>query len=171
MTETKPTLTDDRLDGRRDFDFLAGRWHIANQRLDDYLNPNSGAWLEFESTCESGPILGGLGNHDTYYAPDIPGRPEYHGFALRLFDPEARVWRIWWASTVAAGQLDTPVVGRFENGRGQFECADVFDGRPIKVRFDWTEITRSSARWEQSFSFDDGLSFAPNWIMLFERIS
>jgi len=37
------------------------------------------------------------------------------------------------------------------------------------VRFDWKDITHSSARWEQSFSFDDGRTFDTSWIMEFER--
>jgi hypothetical protein len=39
------------------------------------------------------------------------------------------------------------------------------------VRFDWTDITRTSARWQQSFSFDGGRTFEPNWIMEFVRIA
>ena len=114
-------------------------------------------------------ILGGLGNCDTYAAPDFPRRPGYHGFALRLFDPETGLWRIWWALT-ARGQLDVPVVGRFRDGEGRFECDDVLGGRPAKVRFDWKDITPSAARWEQTFSFDDGHSFEANWVMELTRI-
>jgi hypothetical protein len=156
-------------DGRHDFDFLFGDWEIANRRLEDPLSPAASRWREFTSTARSRPILGGLGNADTYLIPEFPGHGRFHGFALRLFQPSTALWRIWWASTAADGQLDTPVVGRFVGGRGRFECDDVIRGRAVVVRFDWTDITPTSARWEQSFSFDGGQSFAPNWVMRFTR--
>jgi len=157
------------LDGRHDFDFLAGSWRIANRKLEHPLDERSTRWLEFESTAESQPILGGLGNFDEYSAPDFPGRPGFRGLALRLFDAESLLWRIWWASTSGSGRLDTPVVGRFREGRGRFECDDAIDGVSLRIRFDWSDITPSAARWEQSFSFDDGASYRPNWIMEFSR--
>jgi len=159
------------LDGRHDFDFLFGRWRIANRKREDPLAEHGAKWLQFEATSEAGPILGGLGNFDTYSAPNFPGRPGFHGFGLRLFDPGTGLWRISWASTSGRGRLDTPVVGRFRDGRGRFECEDVLGGRALKVRFDWTDITPASARWRQSFSFDDGSSFDSNWIMDWRRIA
>ncbi len=159
-----------RCDGRHDFDFLFGEWRIVNRKVEDPLAAETAKWLEFGALSETRPILDGLGNVDTYSAPDFPGRPGYLGFGLRLFDPETGLWRIWWASTVGRGQLDTPVVGRFLDGEGGFECDDVLAGRSLKVRFDWKDITPTSARWEQSFSFDDGRSFEANLIMEFTRI-
>ncbi len=170
MTQQAAAPAADQVDGRHDFDFLFGKWRIANSKLEDPLAENS-QWLEFEATVEVQPILGGLGNCDHYSAPDFPGRADYRGFGLRLFDPEAGLWRIWWASTTGRGRLDTPVVGRFRDGEGRFECDDVLGERPVKVRFDWTEITPFSARWQQSFSFDDGASFEPNWTMELTRIT
>jgi hypothetical protein len=164
------TVNERAADGRGDFDFLFGRWEIANRRLDDPLNPAAAKWSEFPATSEAKPILGGLGNYDTYSAPTFPGRPGFHGFGLRLFDPDERVWRIWWASTSGRGQLDTPLVGRFQEGDGLFECDDVIAGRALRVRFVWTNITPSSARWEQSFSFDGGGSFQSNWVMELTRV-
>jgi len=158
-------------DGRHDFDFLFGEWRIANRKLEDPLAEEPTRWLAFEATSETVPILGGLGNYDTYSAPDFPGRSGFEGFGLRLFDHETKLWRIWWASTGGRGRLDTPVVGRFRGGEGQFECDDVLAGRALKVRFDWKDITPLSARWEQSFSFDDGQSFETNWIMELDRIA
>jgi len=173
MSDELAARSDHQPDGRDDFDFFLGEWQIANRKLPDPLlqGPDSGKWQEFEATATVQPILGGLGNSNTYSAPDFPGHPGFHGFALRLFDPETRLWRIWWASTIGRGQLDTPVVGRFRDGEGRFECDDLLDGRAAKVRFDWKDVTPSSARWEQSFSFDDGRTFDTNWIMEFSRAS
>jgi hypothetical protein len=156
-------------DGRTDFDFLAGEWKIANRRLERPMPEQAPVWREFASTAISRPILSGLGNIDEYHVPNFPGRGDYRGFALRLFDPETAIWRIWWASNPGRGDLEPPVAGSFRAGEGHFEGDDSFDGRPIRVRFEWSEITPVSARWEQSFSFDGGGSFAVNWIMSFHR--
>jgi hypothetical protein len=157
------------IDAPTDFDFLFGSWRIHNRRLDDPMG-ESASWSEFEATSEAYPILRKLGNVQVYDAPDFPGRPGFQGYALRLFDPETELWRIWWASTAGQGQLDNPVAGGFRDDVGQFDGDDVIDGRKIRVRFLWTDMTERSARWEQSFSFDGGQTFVPNWIMLHERV-
>jgi hypothetical protein len=152
-----------------DFDFLFGSWRIHNRRLDDPFG-DSKSWSEFEAHSEAYPILSRLGNVQHFDAPEFPGRPGFQGYALRLLDPEEQIWRIWWASTAGRGRLDSPVLGGFREGVGQFDGKDVIDGREIGVRFLWTEITETSARWEQSFSFDGGKTFVANWIMLHERV-
>jgi hypothetical protein len=119
---------------------------------------------------EAYPILRRLGNVQIFDAPEFPCRPGFQGYALRLLDRDEEVWRIWWASTAGGGRLDAPVVGRFRDGLGYFEGKGVIAGREIGHRFLWTEITHTSARCEQSFSFDNGKAFVPNWIMLHERV-
>jgi hypothetical protein len=148
-----------------DFDFLPGLWQVANRKLVDPLDPDCDEWLEFGATSEARAILGGLGNIDHFRVED----GSYEGFSLRLFDPEADLWRIWWSSTQRPGRLDPPVEGRFgPDGRARFECEDVLDGVQIRMRFEWSEITESSARWEQAFSFDNG-NWKPNWVMELTR--
>ncbi len=171
MTELATAPAETEADGRHDFDFLFGDWRLANRKLRDPLADGPAEWQEFEATAHAAPILGGLGNYDSLSVPDFPDRPGFYGFSLRLFDVETGEWRIWWSSTSARGQLDTPVVGRFRDGEGRFECDDVFGERAVRVRYDWTDITPSSARWTQSFSFDSGATFEPNWFMELTRLA
>ncbi len=158
-------------DGRHDFDFFFGTWHQVNRKRVRPLVKGDAEWVEFESRTEAAPILGGLGNIDTFNAPRFPGRPGFEGFSLRLFDPDTGLWRIWWASTVGHGQLDAPVVGRFRHGVGIFECDDVLEGVALRVRFTWKGITDRSATWEQAFSFDEGETWDANWITVSTRVT
>lgn len=152
-----------------DFNFLfGGSWHIHNRKLADMSEPGCTEWLEFAAVGQAQPILGGLGNTDSFVTEEFPGRGAFQGHTMRLFEPETGLWRIWWASTSAPGRLDPPVVGRFVDGHGVFECDDVLNGRPIKVRFDWTPGS-TKALWEQSFSYDDGATWELNWTMEFNR--
>jgi len=167
---TEPVSPQPIRDGRHDFDFLHGRWDVQNRKLKDPFDDKSG-WLEFRARVETKPILHGLGNVDAYSAPDFPGQPQFEAMALRLYEIENGVWRIWWASTAGGGQLDTPVVGRFRDGRGVFECDDTLAGRALTVRFDWLDITSPAPRWQQSFSFDGGQMWQPNWSMDWQRAS
>jgi hypothetical protein len=103
---------------------------------------------------------------DTYRTDHWPG---FAGMSLRLYDPHTRQWSIYWASN-RTGRLDPPVVGSIVNGIGVFEGRDVLEGRPIVVRFTWSEITETSARWEQFFSPDEGRTWEKNWVMAMTRV-
>lgn len=154
--------------GRADFDFLRGSWTVLSRRLDSPLDPASGEWREFAMEVTNEPILAGLGNVDRYRSAEFPGQPEFEAFALRLFDPSAGVWRIWWASISSQGQLDTPVVGRFVDGHGVFGCEDVLGGRTVHVRYEWL-LGNGSPRWQQAFSYDEGKTWRENWFMEWHR--
>jgi len=98
----------------------------------------------------------------------LPTGP-YRALTLRAFDPISATWAIWWLDSRHPHHLDPPVVGRFEAGVGTFYGDDVLDGRPIRVRFLWHDITPTSCRWEQAFSADGGATWETNWVMTFTR--
>jgi hypothetical protein len=152
-------------DGAHDFDFHVGRWLIRNDRLVGRLQGCT-EWETFEATQRGWLLPGGLGNMDDFVTDHWPG---FVGMSLRLYSPVARTWSIYWVSN-RTGVLEPPVVGSFDDGVGVFEGRDVLDGRPIVVRYTWSGITKTSARWEQDFSADEGRTWEKNWVMQMTRI-
>lgn len=149
-----------------DFDFLIGRWRVMHRRLRRRL-VGCTEWDEFAGRSHATALLGGLGNVDDNWL-DLPAGA-YRAVSLRAFDPATRQWSIWWLDGRRPDQLDVPVRGGFQDGVGLFMAEDTLDGRAIRVRFAWSAITATSARWEQAFSPDGGASWETNWVMAFER--
>jgi hypothetical protein len=87
---------------------------------------------------------------------------------MRAYHVEQRQWSIWWLDARRT-DVDPPMRGTFEGDVGTFYGEDLLDGRPVRVRFVWSEITPQSARWEQAFSGDGGATWEINWVMDFRR--
>lgn len=153
--------------GADDFDFLIGEWRVRHRRLKERLT-GSTEWIEFGGTTTVRKILGGNGNMDENRI-DLPNDP-YLAVTLRLFDPAKERWFIYWVDSRMPEALDPPMVGGFNDGRGVFYANDTFHGRPIRVRFLWSNSSAATCRWEQAFSTDGGESWETNWIMEFTRI-
>jgi hypothetical protein len=150
-------------EGVGDFDFLVGRWTVASRRL-RHLFVGSDDWYDFQGTSECRSFFDGAGNFDEVAFPS----EGFRGISLRLFDPATGDWSIYWANSIT-GRLFPPTIGRFAGGRGDFFGDDEEAGRPIRVHFTWSEITPTSARWEQEFSPDGGTTWESNWVMEFQR--
>jgi len=152
--------------GVNDFDFLMGSWRIHHRRLKERLADNH-EWIEFEGTCSMQKILGNAGNMDENVL-DFPGAP-YRAVTLRTYDATKEQWSIWWIDGRHPSHLDPPVVGGFKNGIGAFYADDMFKGKPIRIRFLWTNLT-AKPHWEQAFSDDGGKTWETNWTMEFVKI-
>jgi hypothetical protein len=152
-------------EGQSDFDFLFGRWKVHNRRLRERLKECT-TWDEFEGTLVVRPVWGGKANLDEYEADGPSGHIQ--ALTLRLFNPRSKQWSIHWA-TSANGTVDTPMIGSFKNGGGEFYDQEMFEGRSIYVRFIWSGITPTSCRWEQAFSVDGGKTWETNWTMELSR--
>ena len=151
-----------------DFDFFIGTWSVKHRRLKGRL-VGSNEWEEFNGQCACYKILGGFGNIDDNIL-ELPAGT-YRAATLRSFDPKQRSWSIWWLDARSPGALDVPVVGTFENGTGTFLANDSLEGKPIVVRFMWSQSTSGQPRWEQAFSPDGGRTWETNWMMEFTRVA
>jgi hypothetical protein len=155
--------------GLHDFDFLFGRWQVHHRKLKHRL-VNSHEWIEFEGTLFCQPLMGGYANvDDTVF--EVPGGT-YRGVAPRSFDAKTGQWSIWWMdSRTPLGPMDPPVRGSFHNGVGTFYANDdTEDGKPVRTRLIWSEITPTSGHWEQAESTDGGKTWETDWIMDLKRV-
>ena len=155
---TKPEAVPDNSHG---FDYEAGSWKI---HLKKRLNPLTGSntWVEFDGTSVTRRLWDGRGSIEEFETDGPSGHIE--GLTLRTYNPTTHLWSIYWANA-AQGYLGMPaMVGYFKDGRGEFYDQEDYNGRMIFVRFLWTDITPTSAHFEQSFSTDAGKTWEVNWI-------
>jgi len=158
-----PAFAADDLSGAHDFDFEFGDWKVHHK-----VKRATGEWVEFEGTASARPILGGLGNVEDclFHRPAGDSR----GSALRTYDPATATWAIWWVDGRAPhGTLDPPVKGRFQKGVGTFYSDSEMNGKMVRTRYTWSQITDKSARWDQALSYDAGKTWDTNWVMEFKR--
>ena len=99
------------MDGRDDFDFLIGTWQVHHRRLKERLKGSS-EWEEFEGDTVDRKILNGLGNMDENIIYRETG--PIHAVTLRLFDPQAQEWSLYWATGIG-GILEVPMIGGFKH--------------------------------------------------------
>ena len=155
-------MTQDFLGQAHDFDFLVGRWNIANRRLRQ-RHVGSSDWDEFAAQSQAFVHLDGRVSVDENHFPTRG----FSGCSVRTLDLATRRWAIYWIDS-RTGTLFPPVHGGFAGDRGEFYGDDDDEGQPVKVRFIWTR-GRDAARWEQAFSLD-GERWEINWVMEFRRV-
>ena len=156
-------------DGQHDFDFEFGAWRAHLKRL---LNPLSGpgvtrSWVELDGLSTVRKVWGGRANLGEFDVANASSRIE--GLSLRTYNPATHLWSIHWASA-RDGVVTSPMIGRFSNGRGEFQAKDDFNGKPIIARFIFSDISATSFKLEQAFSADDGKTWEANWIATFTKV-
>jgi hypothetical protein len=155
-------------DGQHDFDPLIGTWKAKLKLLAHPLSGSS-TWVEYEGTQITRAIWGARAILDEFSAHSPSVNSDVEGLTIRLYNRESHLWSIYWCSS-KKGAFGPPTVGRFTNGRGEFYHQADFEGRPVFVRYVWSDITATSARFEQSFSDDGGRTWEPNSIDTLTRV-
>jgi hypothetical protein len=152
-------------DGQEDFDFALGTWktHIRNlQRSKD----GSANWISLDGTVVIRKVWNGRADLEEIEAGGPTGHLE--GLTLRLYDPQARQWNLYWANS-SDGRLAQPMVGEFKNGRGDFYDQEMAAGRAVYVRNMYFDITKNSYRFDQGVSPDGGKTWQSNFTAALTR--
>ena len=153
-------ITASSTSSNKDFDFLVGRWKMKNKHLNARF-ANCKEYTEFESSVENWSGLQGMGNFDVVRR-DLGNGKIYEGRTIRIFDPQTRLWRLYWVDS-NGGDLDPPVIGSFNNGVGLFFAKDYQVGRPVIVLFRWDKTNPEHPLWSQAFSDDNGKTWEWNY--------
>jgi hypothetical protein len=152
-------------DGQHDFDFNIGTWHTHIRMLQHPLS-GSDTWLELDGTVVVRSVWKGWAELEEIEA-EGPNR-HFEGLTLFLYNPAAHQWSQVFANS-NDGTLQRPAIGEFKNGRGEFFDQESFKGREILVRGVWSDITKDSHRFEQSYSDDGGKTWESNFIGTLSR--
>lgn len=154
-------------DDAHGFDAEIGRWHTELRRLTHPLS-GSNEWVRYSGTTTVSPVWGGKANLAELEVDGPAGHIE--GMSMRLYDPSARQWRMYYSNSRYGYLIGQPTVGEFVNGRGEFYSSDTLDGRSILVRFVITPESADTIHFEQSYSDDGGRTWEPNWIATDTRL-
>jgi len=148
-----------------DFDFLNGYFDVRHRTLKQTF-ADCDEWQEYDGTTTAHTYFDGAISIDEMRFPT----KESYGLSVRLFDPVAKEWSIWWIDSRTM-RLYPPVRGGWsEDGSGcRLVGDDELDGKPILCSYEWAEITETTAHWEQAYSNDGGVTWETNWIMDFTR--
>ena len=153
-------ITASATSSNKDFDFLVGKWVMKNKHLNARL-ANCKEFTEFESTVENQAGLEGMGNFDVVRR-QLPDGTVYEGRTIRTFDPQTRLWRLYWLDS-KGGPIDPPQIGSFNNGIGLFFAKDYQVGRPVIIVFRWDKTNPNQPVWGQAFSDDNGKTWEWNY--------
>ena len=155
------------------FDVLLGSWQVVNRRKKgNYLVPTQAdgeaEWEEFSGHDRFEIQLDGRAIVEHWEAT-LPSGERLLGYSVKAFESTTGQWAIIWIDN--RNSLDfRPLLGTFEQGVGTFfQVIETPDGQPLHVRYIWDELTATTARWQQAFSFDGGTHWETNWVMQFSR--
>ena len=150
-----------------DFNFLEGKWKVHNRKLKTRLN-NCTEWIEFESELHMRKTLNGFGNVENYYAT-FDGQA-FEGMAIRLFDPQTKLWTVYWIDTSNPAMDEHPVTGSFDQGLGKLYANGNLNGKDIVVLYQWNAQNPRHPVWSQAFSETNGETWDWNWEMTLTKI-
>jgi hypothetical protein len=153
-------------DGQQDFDFNIGTWKTHITRIPDPFSASNKS-IELNGTVTVRKLWAGRAQLEEIEADGPNGH--WEGMTLFLYNPQAQQWSQSFADS-RSGILNPPLIGAFQNGRGELFASDTFKDRTILVRAVWSDIKPDSHRFEESYSDDGGKTWAPAFIATLTRL-
>jgi Protein of unknown function (DUF1579) len=159
-TETKPQQTAAQRDGQHDFDFNFGVWHTHIKRILDPFSTSSST-MELNGTVTVRKVWDGRAQLEEIEADGPNGH--WEGLTLFLYNPQSHQWSQTFVDS-KMGELNSPTIGSFKDGRGELFSQDTFKGRTVMVRGVWSDITPDSHSYVESYSEDGGKTWAQAFV-------
>jgi hypothetical protein len=153
--------------GAHDFDFEFGAWTAHLKRLRHPLDGDT-AWVAYDGRSLVHPLLRGRENVGELDVRGAAGAIQ--GLTIRTYDAPDRRWNVSWVNA-GDGTVTNPMMGGFHNGEGLFFGNDTYKGKPILVRFEFSNVTRRHFTFRQAFSGDGGKNWETNWVATFDKTS
>jgi hypothetical protein len=147
-------------DGQHDFDFNQGTWRTHIKYL-YYPTSGSPRWSEMNGTVTVRNIWEGRGWLEEIKTDGENGK--FEGMTLFLYNPQTHQWSQTFANS-SNGTLVTPLIGSFQNGRGELVAQQPYHGRTVLMRAVWSDIKPNSHHFEEDFSDDAGATWNPAFI-------
>jgi len=145
-------------DGSHDFDWEIGVWNTKLRR-----KPlGSDTWVSYTGSSTVRGVWDGRSNMVELIV-NAPDGQVFRGANWRLYNPETRQWSTNYANA-SVGVISTPGIGEFKNGVGEFYDQEELAGRYRLVKFVMSNITPTTAHFEQFFSIDGGRTWDLNWV-------
>lgn len=156
--------TDDIQSKRGQFDFWIGEWDVnLRTKQADY------SWADQKSAIAR--IYSMMDGQAILELWEEQGNPKgIVGYSFRYYDRSLNKWILWLNWPAPNRSASIQMLGSFRNNRGEF-----FGERPLNdstrliSRYTFSDITKTSLRWDDAYSSDKGKTWTNNWIMEFNR--
>jgi hypothetical protein len=153
----------------RAFDFWVGDWNIRQQILRE-----DGTYVELPAKTSVSVVLDGCALIE-YWEGKVEffwermEKPELmKAISIRAYEPRTMKWYIHWMDT-RSRHFDTPYVGDFTDGRGEFyrEWTTPEGTRIGRIAF--SNVPPDSVSWNLAVSSDERKSWTTMWMMEMRR--
>ncbi|HEY3812266.1 MAG TPA: hypothetical protein VGL66_03500 [Caulobacteraceae bacterium] len=148
-----PALAETPRDGAHDFDFARGAWRTHATSIQDPFDGGTHTTV-FDGTKTAHAVWGGKAWMEEIEA-DSPTGGHWEGMTLFTYNTTSHQWSQTYFDG-PNGEMQTPSIGSFKDGRGEFYGTDTYKGRSVLARGIWSDITADAHRFEIDLSDDGG---------------